>query len=99
TYAVRDSKVNGLNIRKGDYMAIQGSEIIYSSKERKEAARQLFEKIVTDEDEVVTVLYGEDVSAQEAEQLQAFLESAFVDLEVEIHHGGQRVYDYIVAVE
>lgn len=99
TFAVRDTQKDGLNIKKGDYIAISGGEIIAADKKQAEAAKQLLGRMISEEDDIVTLIYGEEAGVEEAEELATFVEERFPDMEVEIHEGGQPVYSYIVSVE
>lgn len=99
TFAVRDTNKDGFEIEKGDYLGIVDGEIAATAKKRIDAAKLLLEKVVTEEDEVVTVLAGSDSDRNETRALNDFLEERFPDLEVEVHDGGQPVYTYIFSVE
>lgn len=55
--------------------------------------------MVTEDDEIVTIIKGEDASSEEMDQLEAFIEETFEDIEVEVHDGKQPLYSYILAVE
>ncbi|GLO65952.1 MULTISPECIES: DAK2 domain-containing protein [Oceanobacillus] len=98
TYAVRDTKIDGLTIEKGSFMGLNEGKIVNTNKDQLESAKSLIEKLVTEEDELLTILYGEDVDEAEVEKLTAFIEDTY-DLEVEIHDGKQPIYSYIFSVE
>ncbi|MCY7945722.1 DAK2 domain-containing protein [Bacillus atrophaeus] len=99
TYSVRDTHIDGHDIKKGDFMGILNGTIIGSAADQLAAAKMLLSEMIGEEDEIVTVLYGEDASAEEAAQLEEFLGDKFEDVEVEIHNGKQPLYSYIFAVE
>lgn len=99
TYAVRDTEINGLLIKKGQFMGIAEGEITCCHDERDETLRQLVKDLLTEDDEILTVLYGEDVTEHVVKQLVVDLEEAYPDLEIEIHKGGQPIYSYILSVE
>ena len=99
TYAVRDSQVDGLTIKEGDFLGIADGTIKASEPSLTETAEQLLLGMVTEDVEIVTVLYGEETDEEQAEQLEKFLTERFPDLEVEVHHGGQPLYYYLFAVE
>ncbi|MCY8451180.1 hypothetical protein MOC66_20460, partial [Bacillus spizizenii] len=56
-------------------------------------------EMIGEDDEIVTILYGEDASQEEAEELEAFLSEKYEEIEVEIHNGKQPLYSYIVSAE
>ncbi|MED4826961.1 DAK2 domain-containing protein [Bacillus atrophaeus] len=99
TYSVRDTHIDGHDIKKGDFMGILNGTIIGSAEDQLAAAKMLLSEMIGEEDEIVTVLYGEDASAEEAAQLEEFLGDKFEGVEVEIHNGKQPLYSYIFAVE
>lgn len=99
TFAVRDTAIDGVEIKKDDYMGISEGKIVVSDKSLSHVTEELCKKLVDDESEIVTVLYGEDVSEADAEKLASFIESLNGEVEVEIHNGKQPLYPYILAVE
>lgn len=99
TYAVRDTVVNDVMIKKGDYLSIFEKEIVATSSDRMQALEKLLQQMVDDESELVTIIYGEDVQESEVDALERMLESGFSELEFEIHEGNQPVYSFIVAIE
>jgi uncharacterized protein len=99
THAVRDTTIEGVSIKEGQYIAILEGKIISAASDADEALELLLRKMVDEEDdELITVIRGEDASAS-GERLEAFIEEEFPDAELEIHDGNQPVYTYLVAVE
>lgn len=99
TYAVRDSSFNGVSIKEGDIIGIVDGEILRAGKEIDHVTKELLSDMLDEDSEIITLLYGADVSEDEAEKLGQFLEEAYPDLDVEIHYGGQPLYYYIISVE
>ncbi|AEP90736.1 DAK2 domain protein [Bacillus subtilis subsp. subtilis str. RO-NN-1] len=99
TYSVRDTHIDGKDIKKGDFMGILNGTIIGTSENQLSAAKMLLSEMIGEDDEIVTILYGEDASQEEAEQLEAFLSEKYEEIEVEIHNGKQPLYSYIVSAE
>jgi DAK2 domain fusion protein YloV len=99
TFSVRDTHIDGKDIKKGDFMGILNGTIIGTSENQLSAAKMLLSEMIGEDDEIVTILYGEDASQEEAEQLEAFLSEKYEEIEVEIHNGKQPLYSYIVSVE
>jgi len=99
TYAVRDSAFNGVSIEKGDIIGIIDGEIATAGKEINEVTKTLISDMLDEDSEIVTLLYGADISEEEAQSIGEFLEDAYPDLDVEIHSGGQPLYYYIISVE
>lgn len=73
TFSVRDTHIDGKDIKKGDFMGILNGTIIGTSENQLSAAKMLLSEMIGEDDEIVTILYGEDASQEEAEQLEAFL--------------------------
>jgi uncharacterized protein len=99
TYAVRDTTIDGITIEKDDFMGIANGKIITTSKQQLEVAKKLLSDMISEEDEIITILQGEDASDEEVQELLAFLEVTFEDLEIETHKGNQPLYSYIFSIE
>lgn len=99
TYSVRDTHIDGKDIKKGDFMGILNGKIIGTAEDQLSAAKMLLAEMIGEDDEIVTILYGEDASQEEAEELEAFLSEKYEDIEVEVHNGKQPLYSYIVSAE
>ncbi len=99
TYAVRDTSIDGVEIRKDDHMAIAEKKIVASSKSSLEAAKALVDALVDADDEIVTILTGEGSSAEDVAALSAYIESKNDEIEIEVHDGKQPLYSYIFSVE
>jgi dihydroxyacetone kinase-like predicted kinase len=98
TYAIRDSKNNGIEITKDDYMGILDGKIIGTNKDRDSVVRELIANMVDETSEIITIMYGKDVEKSEVDELAEFIEDEF-GLELDIINGGQEIYSYIISVE
>lgn len=98
TYAIKDTTYEGLQIQAGEYMGIFGKAIVTSQPDMMAAAKSLLEKMLDDDSELVTLIYGEGATEEQAEELGRFVEE-HSDAEVEIHNGEQPVYSFIIGVE
>ncbi|KGR81468.1 MULTISPECIES: DAK2 domain-containing protein [Lysinibacillus] len=99
TYAVRDTSIDGVEIRKDDFMALAEGKIVLSTPALKDAAEKVIKDLVDEDAEIVTVIYGEDTTEQAASELVAFIEENYPDVEVELFDGKQGLYPYIISVE
>lgn len=99
TFAVRDTNIDGIEIAKDDFMGIVDGKIILTNKNKVKAAKELLQAMIDEEAEIVTVIYGEEASKQEVEEVAGFIEAQFEDVEAEIHDGKQPLYSFIFAVE
>ncbi|SDC64552.1 hypothetical protein SAMN05421663_103232 [Terribacillus halophilus] len=98
THAVRDTTIEGVTIKEGQYIAILEGKIISAASDAEAALELLLEKMVSDEDELITVILGEDATKAD-DRLEDFVEAKFSEAELEVHEGNQPVYTYLVAVE
>ncbi len=99
TYAVRDTSVDGKEIKNGDIMGISDKGIDVVGTSVDEVTTSLIEGMVDEDSGLITLYYGSDVSKEDAEKLCDALTEKFDELEVELHEGGQPIYYYIVSVE
>ncbi|WP_251136832.1 DAK2 domain-containing protein [Exiguobacterium sp. s193] len=99
TYAVRDTSIDGVEIKKDDHMAIAEKQIVATDHSSLGAAKKLVDTLVTEDDEIVTILFGEGVTQDEVDELVAYIESVNPEAEVEVHDGKQPLYSYILSVE
>ncbi|UUV25443.1 MULTISPECIES: DAK2 domain-containing protein [Lysinibacillus] len=99
TYAVRDTSIDGVEIRKDDFMALAEGKIVLSTPALKDATEKVIKDLVDEDAEIVTVIYGEDTTEQAASELVAFIEENYPDVEVELFNGKQGLYPYIISVE
>ncbi|MYL48749.1 DAK2 domain-containing protein [Halobacillus litoralis] len=100
TYAVRDTQIDGLDISKGHFMGIADGKISATDRNALTTAKTLLNQMIDeDEDEILTILTGEEVDDKDVAELESFIEETYEDLEVEIHNGGQPIYSYIFSIE
>ncbi len=99
TYAVRDSVVAGLKIKKNDIIGLHNGKVDVRGNDPQIVAKDLMQKIVTEDDELITVYYGSDVTEEAAQALTNDLAEQFGDCDVEMHRGGQPLYYYLISVE
>ena len=99
TYAVRDTKIDDKEIRQGDIMGIGDHGILAVGKEIEDTAVAMVQEMADEDSEIISVYYGADVTAEDAEQFAARLEELYPDFDVELNEGGQPIYYYVVSVE
>ena len=98
TYAVRNTKLYGFELKVGDIMGLDNKKILSTGKDVGEVTLKLIEKLRSDE-EMITLYYGKDVREEDAEALAAVISEQYPDCDVEIHYGGQPIYYYYIALE
>ncbi len=99
TYAVRDTKINGLKINKGDYLGIAEGTIVSAQTNRLDSVKFLCGDLILPESEIVTIMVGEGPDEKEVNAVKKYLSDMFDHVEVEVIQGNQAVYDYLIAVE
>ncbi|ACF07494.1 dihydroxyacetone (glycerone) kinase, DhaK2 subunit [Metamycoplasma arthritidis] len=96
--SVKNTKLNGIKIKEGDFMVMANNEITATAKTSMDAAINLLHTLVDEDSQIVTIFYGQDVSESDSKILQNYIEVNF-DVEIEIYSGGQSIYPYFIAVE
>lgn len=99
TYAVRDTRIDDKEIRQGDIMGIGDHGILAVGKEIEDTAVATVQEMTDEDSEIISIYYGADVSAEDAEQLAERLEDMYPNYDVELNEGGQPIYYYVVSVE
>lgn len=99
TYAVRNTTIDGISIEKDDYMGIADGDIVGTDKDLVTAATLLLNKMIVEDDEIVTIIYGEHVTAEQVEEVTSYINENYEDIEVEIHNGEQPLYPFIFSIE
>lgn len=99
TYAVRDTNADGLNIKKDDIIGIGDKQILAAGGSVAEVAKTLIDRMVTEDSEIISLFYGEDVKPDFAALLKEEIEEKYPDCDVEMYAGGQPLYYYIISVE
>ena len=99
TYAVRNSRIDGMDIQEGDYIGIHNNRIVVSNPDLLESCRKLVDSMMAEGGEVITILTGADANEAATLELVSQLEEAYPDAELEVHTGGQPVYYYLISVE
>ena len=99
TYAIRDSEYNGIEIKQGDIIGLHNGQIEFSGQSVHDVVLDMMKSIVTEDDELITVYYGADVSEDDAKAIAEEIEEQYGDCDVEYHNGGQPLYYYLISVE
>ncbi len=98
THAVRSTRMNGFSVKEGDIIGIYSKKIVAKSQSVSSTTISTVKKISQDKD-MLTLYYGEEVSQEDANELVASLAEEFPELEVACYYGGQPHYYYILSAE
>ncbi len=99
THAVRDTVMDGLEIKEGDYLFLNGNKITNTSTDIVSGAVELVEHMMEDTEAFVTLYYGEDMDEEVANNVAAAIEEKFEEVEVDVQYGGQPIYYFLISVE
>ncbi|MCD3219831.1 fatty acid kinase catalytic subunit FakA [Mammaliicoccus sciuri] len=99
TYAVRDTNIDGITIKKGEFMGIHESSIKVSDADYLTASKKLIDEMIDEDSEILTIIKGEDATDEEVDQLVSYVEENYDEVEVEVHQGDQPIYSFLFSVE
>lgn len=99
THAVRDTTIDGQEIKKNDYLGIVDGKIVETNPDLEETAIEMVKKMLDEDSEIVTILYGENGTEETAQAIKAAVEEVDDELDIQIYEGGQPVYPYLISVE
>ncbi|WP_278950654.1 DAK2 domain-containing protein [Lactobacillus apis] len=99
TKANRDTTINGIEIHENDFLGIIDGDIQVAEKDLVQSTVDMVEKMLDEDSEIITVMFGRDSNKEEAKQVVSALEEKHDDLEFEVHNGGQPVYNFLISVE
>lgn len=99
TYAVRNTTMNGIDVKEDDIIALSKGTLISSGDSVNNVTCKLVEELVDDETSIVTLYYGDMINEEDANTLLSEIQAKFDDIDVELYYGGQPVYHYLVSVE
>ena len=99
TYAVKDTTMNGVTIKKNDFMAIANKKVICCESKPEKALLKMLKKMIRDDSYLATIFVGEGVSDKILNQLKKDLPEQYPEVEFDIRRGDQPVYNYLVGIE
>lgn len=99
TYAVRDTQIGKLTIKKDDIIGLDKGQLVTTGSDIEAVTTNLIDRMLTEDKEVVTLYYGADVKEEDAEAYVEKLAETHPDIEFILHYGGQPLYYYVLSVE
>ena len=99
TTAVRNSTSEIGEIKKGNFLGLQKGKVTVVAETIVEATNNLLKEMISDEHEIVTLVSGEDSNKKETDEIVAWVNAEYEELEVEVHEGGQPLYPYYIGIE
>ncbi|HII0518714.1 TPA: fatty acid kinase catalytic subunit FakA [Staphylococcus aureus] len=99
TYAVRDTKIDGVEIKKNAFMGLIEDKIVSSQSDQLTTVTELLNEMLAEDSEILTVIIGQDAEQAVTDNMINWIEEQYPDVEVEVHEGGQPIYQYFFSVE
>ncbi|MFB6365073.1 DAK2 domain-containing protein [Paenibacillus elgii] len=99
THAVRDTQMDGIDIKQGDYIGIHNGRIVSSAPDLVDSCKKLIDSMLDAGAEIVTLYTGADAVQEQTEELAGYVERTYQEVEVEVQDGGQPLYYYIISAE
>ena len=100
TRAVRDANMNNHNIRSGQLMGLCDGEIVTAGDSLHDIMQSLIDELYNENAEIITLYYGCDVTEEEANHVQQFVQQQYAEcVDIQLYAGGQPLYDFIITVE
>ncbi|MBR8947960.1 DAK2 domain-containing protein [Staphylococcus aureus] len=99
TYAVRDTKIDGVEIKKDAFMGLIEDKIVSSQSDQLTTVTELLNEMLAEDSEILTVIIGRDAEQAVTDNMINWIEEQYPDVEVEVHEGGQPIYQYFFSVE
>ncbi|HEA0039638.1 TPA: fatty acid kinase catalytic subunit FakA [Staphylococcus aureus] len=99
TYAVRDTKIDGVEIKKDAFIGLIEGKIVSSKSDQLTTVTELLNEMLAEDSEILTVIIGQDAEQAVTDNMTNWIEEQYPDVEVEVHEGGQPIYQYFFSVE
>lgn len=99
TYAVRDTNIDGKEIKENDIMGIGDFSILTVGNTVERVTRDMIKELIDEDSELISIYYGEEITKEDAAKLADDIAKEYINCDVEVHFGGQPIYYYIVSVE
>ncbi|HDC4070674.1 TPA: fatty acid kinase catalytic subunit FakA [Staphylococcus aureus] len=99
TYAVRDTKIDGVEIKKDAFMGLIEDKIVSSQSDQLTTVTELLNEMLAEDSEILTVIIGQDAEQAVTDNMINWIEEQYPDVEVEVHEDGQPIYQYFFSVE
>lgn len=98
--SAKTTTINKVKVKKDDYLQILNSKIIGTETKILDAAKNLIDKMMNlkEDPEIIVIYYGIDISKPVADKLGAYVEQKY-DSKIEVKHGDQYLYDFLISVE
>ena len=97
TYSIRDANIDGIDIKKGDYIGIVNKRMIASTNDKVETVKNMLNSTDLSEKEIITIIRGKEATDEEVEAVVEFINESYPDIETDVVDGSQDVYSFILS--
>ena len=99
TFAIRDTVIDDVEVKKDQFIALFGKKIVSCNKDKIEVTLTMLSEMVDESSSIITLIYGEDATSEEVEKLSERIQELYPDVDLDVREGNQPVYSFIIAVE
>ena len=99
TFSIRDTEMNGLKVKKDDFIGIFEKEIVVDNPDKIETLMALLERMIDEESSIITILVGQDIDEETMNKVAGLISEKYSDLDLDIRPGNQPVYSFLIGVE
>lgn len=99
TYAVRDTEMDGIQIKEGNMLGLVENKIKKVGDDYFTVAEEVLDSMINEDSELITIFYGKDVDESKMEEFTSKLEEKYEDFDVQCYKGDQPLYYFIMSVE
>ncbi|MBO6046869.1 MAG: DAK2 domain-containing protein [Erysipelotrichaceae bacterium] len=99
TFAIKDTQIDGVEIKANQYMALCDKQIKACVPDKIDALKETIKGLVDEESEIMTLICGEDITEDERTSVTDYLNDVYPDIEIDVIDGKQPVYSFIIGVE
>jgi uncharacterized protein len=99
TRAVRDATTDAGEVHEGDWIGLSRDGVVSIADSAVVATRLLLGRLLDDRHELVTLIEGEGAKAADTRKISEWLSEEHPDVALEVHHGGQPLYPYLLGLE
>ncbi len=99
TFAIKDTAIDGVEVKKDEFIGLSGKSIICCNKDKVDSAFETLQSMIDEMSSIITILIGEGVSEEEISRLREKIEEKYGDIDLDIKMGNQPVYSFIIGVE
>lgn len=99
TFAIRDTVIDDIEVKKDEYIALSDKKIVSSDRDKIKVTMDMLDHMVDETSSIITLICGEDASEEEVNRLSDLIQETFQEVDLDVRRGNQPVYSFIIGVE